>query len=348
MWGMLCKEAEDLIIDKNESRLELTIRNKFGGKSLLALYGWEAVRERKKGVGVKNNFIVLDEVSKYKNFQEGWQEALRPTLTDLKGHALFISTPNGFNHFYDLSNMEATDPDYKSFHFTSYDNPFLPVEEIEKTKQELTEDRFAQEYMADFRRTEGLVYKEFNRGLHLYDKLGEAHITERLLGVDFGYTNPTAMILVLKDGHGNYYIESEWYKTQQTNDLIAEVALSFKPNRVYPDPEAPEKITELRRGGLNCMEVKKGKDSITNGIQKVRELFKQGKLKINRACVNTIWELETYSYPEKRPDQPNPELPIKENDHLLDALRYVLNTNKTPVHYKPDYFNQTMRKNPAR
>src|SRR3990167_9003080 len=150
MWKMLQEVAGDLIVDKNEGRLELTIKNKFGGTSLLPLYGWEAVQERKKGVGVKNNHIFLDEVAKYRNFWEGWQEVLRPTLTDLKGGTTFISTPNGFNHFYDLYNLENEDSDYKSFHFTSYDNPFLPVEELEKAKKELTEDRFAQEYLADF------------------------------------------------------------------------------------------------------------------------------------------------------------------------------------------------------
>ena len=156
---MLFRSCEPLIIDTNESRLELTIRNKFGGTSQILLYGWEAVQERKKGVGVKNNFIVLDEVSKYRNFWEGWHEVLRPTLTDLRGGGLFISTPNGFNHFYDLSGMERKNEDYKTFHYTSYDNPFLPVEEIEAARKELTEDRFGQEYLADFRKTEGLDRK---------------------------------------------------------------------------------------------------------------------------------------------------------------------------------------------
>jgi phage terminase large subunit len=95
--------------------------------------------------------------------------------------------------------------------------------------------------------------------------------------------------------------------------------------------------------------VDKGKDSIKNGINKVRELLKQGRLKINSACVNLIWELETYAYPEKRPDNPEPEIPIKENDHLLDAVRYVLQTNKTPHPSRPDYYGMLNRKaNPAR
>ena len=85
MWGMLKKVADPLIVNINEGRLEITVRNKFGGTSTMLLYGWESVQERGKGVGVKNNHIYLDEVSKYKGFWQGWQEILRPTLTDLAG-----------------------------------------------------------------------------------------------------------------------------------------------------------------------------------------------------------------------------------------------------------------------
>ncbi len=323
MWGMLQKAAEDLIVDKNEGRLELTIKNKFGGTSLLPLYGWEAVQERKKGVGVKNNHIFLDEVSKYRYFWEGWQEVLRPTLTDLKGGATFISTPNGFNHFYDLYNKENEDVDFKSFHFTTYDNPFIPVEEIEKAKKELTEDRFAQEYLADFRKTEGLVYKEFNRDKHLYDTY-EAKTVETIAGVDFGFTNPCAVITIKRDSDDNFWVDSEWYKTQQTDAQIAEFIAAQKFNKVYPDPESPSAIKELTKAKVNIREVIKNKDSVKNGITKVSELFKAGRLKINRNCSNLIWELETYCYPDKK-DLHNPdENPIKENDHAVDALRYAL------------------------
>lgn len=328
MWRMLQEVAQPLIVDKNEGRLELTIRNKYGGTSLLPLYGWEAVQERKKGVGVKNNHIFLDEVAKYRNFDESWQEVLRPTLTDLKGGATFISTPNGFNHFYDLYNMESKDEDYKSFHYTSYDNPFLPFEEIEKAKKELTEDRFAQEYMADFRKTEGLVYKEFNRDRHIFDEPGFEgegfEVIKTFGGVDFGFTNPCAVYTIKKDKDANYWITNEWYKTQQTDAQIADYVSALRWNECYPDPESASGIEELKRKGVNVRDVIKNKDSIRNGINVVRELFKSNRLFIHSSCVNLIWELETYSYPTKKADHNEEENPIKENDHALDAIRYAL------------------------
>lgn len=325
MWKMLQEAAGDLVVDKNEGRLELTIRNKFGGTSLLPLYGWEAVQERRKGVGVKNNHIFLDEVAKYRNFWEGWQEVLRPTLTDLRGGATFISTPIGFNHFYDLFNLESKDEDYKSFHFTTYDNPHIPPEEIEKAKKELTEDRFAQEYLADFRKSEGLVYKEFNRFRHVFkNNVREGTIVKVFGGVDFGYTNPCGVVTIKKDKWAVYWVTDEWYKTGQTDAQIADYVHALKWEECYPDPESPAAIQELKSRGVNVREVVKNKDSIKNGISTIRELFNTNRLRVHESCANLIWELETYSYPESRPDRNEEENPVKENDHALDALRYAL------------------------
>ena len=81
----------------------------------------------------------------YRNFWIGWQEVLRPLLSDYKGGCIFASTPKGYNHFYDLYNLEQTNPSFKSFHFTTYDNPYIDKSEIEAAKLDITADRFAQE-----------------------------------------------------------------------------------------------------------------------------------------------------------------------------------------------------------
>lgn len=326
MWGMLKKVSEPLIVEVNEGRLEITVRNRHKGTSRMLLYGWEAVQERGKGVGVKNNHIFLDEVSKYKNFWMGWQEILRPTLTDLAGGATFISTPNGFNHFYDLYGMEGRDPDYKSFHFTSYDNPYLPVEEINKAKNELPEDRFAQEYLADFRKQSGLVYKEFSRDRHIVDSEPET-VVATLGGVDFGFTNPTAALKIRKDYAGVYWIMSEWYKTGRTEDEVVDHVVSQSFNVVYPDPENASAIESLRRKSVNVREVSKGKGSIVSGVSKVREMLKQGRIKVHRSCINTIQEFEQYAYPEGSGKETESELPDPQFNHAMDALRYVIMTD---------------------
>ena len=319
-WEQFKSELRPMIKSVNEARLEIKTRTQKEGESLIILRGWESIETLR---GQKFDFIVIDEIAQMRNFWSMWQEVIRPTLTDNKGEALFISTPKGFNHFYDLYNLQDTDSDFKSFHFTSYDNPHLPKEEIDKAKLELTEDRFAQEYLADFRKTEGLVYKEFNRDRHIFETV-DGKIVETLAGIDFGFTNPCAVIAIQRNDDNKFFVSQEWYKTGRTEVQIAEYVVGQKFNKVYPDPENPSAIEVLNQKGVSVSEVIKGKDSVQSGINKVRELLKSNRLFIHKSCVNLISELETYSYPEKKADHSEAENPIKENDHALDALRYAI------------------------
>lgn len=327
-WELFKGELRPIIKTVNESRLEITTHTQNGGESLIVLKGWESIETLR---GQQFDFIVIDEIASMRNFWSNWQEVVRPTLTDSRGHGLFISTPKGFNHFYDLYNLENKDKDYKSFHFTSYDNPHIPKEELDKASEELTEDRFAQEYLADFRKTEGLVYKEFNRERHLYTDT-DIRLTEFIAGIDFGFTNPAAVVHIKRDSDNHYWVTEEWYKTKRTEVQIAEYVASCKFNRVYPDPESPSAIQALNDKGVSVSEVVKGKDSIKSGIDRVRELFKQNRLHIHSSCVNLISELETYSYPDKRDMHNEDENPIKEHDHALDALRYAIMMNTQGYH----------------
>ena len=322
-WAMLRKIVKPVTLNVNESRLEITVKTKGKGESLIVLRGWESIETLR---GQRYDFIVIDEIAMMRNFDIGWQEVIRPTLTDTKGEVLFISTPKGYNHFFDLYNLEKEDPNFKSFHFTSYNNPFVPSEEIDEAKAQMTEDRFAQEYLAEFKKMEGLVYKEFHREQHLFDDKTPnvpSEWKETIVGVDWGYTNPAAVINIKVDKDDNYWIFDEWYKTKQTTEQIIEVVKNHKPNKVYPDPAEPDRLAELEKANLNVREVSK---DIVAGIDRVRELFKQNRIKIHHSCKNLIWELETYRYPDKKPDRNEEEKPVKENDHLVDALRYALYT----------------------
>lgn len=341
-WAQLKSRVQGIGARPNESRLEMEIPNQHGTYSTIYFRSWDNVETLR---GQYFDFIVLDEVAQFKNFWEGWHEVLRPALTDKKGGAMFISTPLGFNHFYDLYNTR--DDDYAAFHFTSYDNPFIDKDEIDKAKKEITEDRFAQEYLADFRKQEGLVYKEFNRAYHLWDGSKEPEITEKLGGVDFGYVHQCGVLTIKKDKYGIYWVTDELYKSGLTDVQLAEYVMSMGYIKVYPDPARPEAIKELTNRGVNCAEVSKGHDSVANGIQKVREVLKQKRLRVHKQCPNLINEFETYAYRE------NTEDPIKENDHLLDALRYVIMMNeiyippRKPKEYRVSLSGNS-KKNPAR
>lgn len=318
-WELLKKELQGAIIDTNESRLEVRTKTIKGGESLIILRGWESVGNLR---GQAFDFLAIDEVAMMRSFWVNWHEVLRPTLTDRKGAVLFSSTPKGFNHFYDLCNQELKDTDYKAFHFTSWDNPFLPKDEIEKAQTTLPPDRFSQEYLAEFTKTTGLVYKEFSREKHLYQQLPDKEF-HKYAGIDFGYTNPAAVLEILTDGE-RFYVNDEWYKSRRTEKQIAEYVAGCNFEAVYPDPESPSAIEELRRANVNVREVAKGKDSISSGIQKIRELLISGKLKINKQCTNLISEFEMYSYEDEKDDKNQQENPIKQYDHALDALRYCI------------------------
>ncbi len=109
--------------------------------------------------------------------------------------------------------------------------------------------------------------------------------------------------------------------TRLTTSEIIEYTKSLRPEKVYPDPAEPDRVEEARKGGLNVQDVSK---EIEAGIACLQDLFKQDRLHIHSSCVHLIEELETYSYPDKKPEKNEAELPVKENDHAMDAIRYML------------------------
>lgn len=322
MWDRLRNDLRGAILKENDTRLELKVKTPYGGISDIFLGSWELFNNYR---GDEFDFELFDEVQDYRNFWVGWQEALRPTLTPRKGSALFMGTTKGFNHLYDLYNVELDDTDYKSFHFTTYDNPFIPVEEIEKARKELPDDRFAQEYLAEFRKSEGLVFKEFNRERHIFHEKIVGY-TDKLAGVDWGHRNPAAVPTVLYKDNA-YYVTELLYKTGMTEGDVADYTASGRFNYVYPDPESASGVEELKRRGVNVRTVNKGTDSIVHGVDKMRELFLANRLFIHASCLDLISELESYSYPEPRTFHNLNENPLDENNHAIDALRYVISTH---------------------
>lgn len=332
-WNIFLDVFGGAVIDKNETRLEITIRNQFGGLSYVKLRGWESVYQSGKGRGTENDLILSDEVAFCKEFLYYFDTVLMPTLLTTKGRAVFASTPDGFNDFHTLVNRAQSTEGWSYSHATSYDNPANTSDEIERMKASISTDQFAQEYLADFRKKEGLVYKEFRREVHIYNDSSPnqpTKVIKTIAGVDFGFTNPAAVLTIKKDFDNTYYVSHEWYKRGKTDAQIAEYVSVCGFNEVYPDPESPSAIAEMEKLMVNVKEVVKNKDSIKNGVNRVRALFKAKKLYIHASCENLIRELESYAYPNKKPDHNDDENPIKEKDHALDALRYAL-TMDEPV-----------------
>jgi PBSX family phage terminase large subunit len=320
-WEMLKKELHPITVKSRESpSLEMEVLTKDLGKSTIYLRGWENIETLR---GQYFDFLVIDEVASMKHFWSNWQEVIRPTLTDTQGEVLFISTPKGYNHFYDLFNFELKDNNYKSFHFTSYDNPYIVKEEIDQAKKEVSPERFSQEYLADFTKTEGLIYKDFSRKAHVVDTdPDDNYINEYIAGVDWGFEHPAVVLHIKVDRSGTIWIVDEWVRTHKIEDEIAEYVASCQFHLVYPDPENASGVENLTRMGVSVREVKKGKGSVADGIDRVRQYLRMNKLKVHQRCTSTIEEFETYSY------QDGKEEPVKENDDCMDALRYALVSNE--------------------
>lgn len=142
----------------NEGRLEIKLPTEDGGTSTIFIGGWEN-RENYRGMP---NVIHLefDEVDTMKEFFLGWQEIFRPMLIDTGGSAGFGGTPKKENpNLRRLEKAAKDDPEWECFHFTTYDNPYVPREEIEKAKKELDAQTFRQEILAEHIENEGALFK---------------------------------------------------------------------------------------------------------------------------------------------------------------------------------------------
>jgi len=305
--------------------------------------------------GVKLRGLVIDEIASIRNWDWLWSEVLRPTLTDYVAPALFISTPKGFNHFYSLFELgQRSEGDYKSFRYVSYDNPYVPSSEIDKAKEELLEDTFQQEYMADFRKYTGLIYKDFDRDVHVVEPFPIHDAWAIYRGMDFGSTNPTACVWVAVDGDDNWFIFDEHYETGKTIDHHAGVLnsnlLASKVLGTYGDPSGAQWIKEFiqRKVFISPADKETGTNIaswVRLGIEKVAEKLVivpghyveipgvkfdidkgRPKLFVFNNCINTIREFEAYRWREKAVTQAQdlnePDVPEKANDHAMDALRY--------------------------
>lgn len=108
------------------------------------------------------NFVVLDEFASMA--PEAWTEVLRPALSDRLGGALFIGTPKGHNHFYELFQAGREQEGWATFQYTTEQGGIVLPGELEAARRELDERTYIQEYQASFENLgTGLVYYAFDR-----------------------------------------------------------------------------------------------------------------------------------------------------------------------------------------
>jgi len=153
MWQTLLEVGHPVIEGSHINNLQIKLIN----GATISLKGADRP-ETMRGVSLK--YLVMDEYADMK--PEVWEQILRPALADQKGQALFIGTPMGRNHFYELYlyGQKGDDESFASFHFTSFDNPILDPAEIEAAKKSMSSFAFRQEFMASFEALGGELFKE--------------------------------------------------------------------------------------------------------------------------------------------------------------------------------------------
>ena len=153
MWTVLKELAHSVIKSVHENTAVITLIN----DRKIYLKGSDRP-DTMRGVGLA--YVVIDEYADMK--PQVFEQILRPALSDVKGGALFIGTPKGRNHFYELYQMaqKEEDSDWVSFHFTSFDNPLLDPAEIEAAKKSMSSFSFRQEYLASFEAAQSDLFKE--------------------------------------------------------------------------------------------------------------------------------------------------------------------------------------------
>jgi len=338
---------KELIKRMNDTELLIELKAPGGKTSYIELKGADNP-DRLRGARIDG--LILDEAAFMKPFV--WHEILEPILAESGGWATFISTPKGFNWFYDMAEMAKKVRGWEYFHFTCYDNPYFPNKELDRIKEETPEDTWAQEYMAEFTKNAGLVFNEFDTAIHTLKLDQPKPDWVKYRSIDFGQTNPTACLWIGVDIEGNIYVYDELYRTNLYTSELAHLINAKSPDyytATYGDSAAAQSIKDLSEHGVFVTPTVKEKgasreDYVRAGIEKVKGLLKvnkntgKPKLYIASHCQNLIDEFLSYEWEtlkkEQEGDKNKPEKPKKVNDHALDALRQFIYEYTKPQKYE--------------
>lgn len=273
-----------------------------------------------------------------------WREVIRPMLSTARGHALFIGTPKGFDHFRDayLLGQPDGDPSYRSFMFTTEEGGNVPQAEIDAARRELDPRIFRQEYGASFETYAGRVVYAFSRADNVkystYDPSRPLHV-----GMDFNI-NPMSATVWQEDGEITRQIDEIILPTSNTDEMADEITRrfgrrGFEPGSktvhhvtIYPDPAGAQRRTSAGgRTDIGILQARGFVVSVLRAHPPVRDrmnvmnrYFKAAdgsvSATVSPQCRYSIEAYERLVYREgsNEPDK------MQGFDHLVDATGYYL------------------------
>jgi hypothetical protein len=194
--------------------------------------------------GQKFHRAILDEAPYIKNLEQGWLNSIRPTLTDFKGSAIFVSTPRGKDYFYSLYSKQG-ESNWESFKFTTYDNPHIDKGEIDEARKQLPFAVFEQEYLANPMENAANPFGSENIKACIRPLSNQEPVC---FGIDLAKSYDWSVIIGL-DAAGNvaYFdrFQKDWHTTKQ-----AILKLPRKPILLDSTGVGDPIFEELQRAGL--------------------------------------------------------------------------------------------------
>ena len=285
--------------------------------------GAEKVSQVSKIRGASIKYCYGDEVA-------DWSEevfALLKSRLD-KEYSCFDGTynPQYPNHW--LKKFLESDADIFSQTYTIDDNPFLPPAFVENLKKEYAGTVFYDRYiLGRWTLAEGLVYPMFSKEAHVTSETGGAG--KYYISCDYGTQNPTVFCLWRMD-KGRAVMEKEYYHSgratnrQKTDEEyyqdLERFADGYEIERIVIDPSAASFSECIRRHGKFA--VWKANNDVLDGIRLTAACIKSGRIKFHESCTHAFDEFGLYSWDKDAAE----DKVIKENDHVLDAVRYFVMT----------------------
>lgn len=323
MWQTLLEVGHPVITGSHINNLQIKLVN----GATISLKGADRP-ETMRGVSLK--YLVMDEYADMK--PSVWEQILRPALADQKGGALFIGTPMGRNHFYELYQYGMSDQDdtFKSWHFTSYDNPLIDPNEIETAKKSMSSFAFRQEFMASFEAQGGDLFKEEWIAFDEEEPDGDYFIAIDLAGfVDESKGSKSkkldeSAIAVVKTNNNGWWVKDiihgRW-TVEETAQKIFNAVKKYEPLAVGIERGIAKQAVMLP---LQDMMRRTGTffriDELTHGNKKksdrivwsLQGRFEHGQIVLNKGSWNEQFLDQLFQFPNHLV-----------HDDLIDALSYI-------------------------
>jgi len=326
VWDQLKSRLLDLnwISKVNESELTLHLRN----GSEIGIRSADAY-DRMRGFSV--DFCVFDE---FADMDPDVWTAVRPTLSDKEGHALFIGTPKGTGNWSkDIFDMSLEHPaDWVSFQYTTLAGGRVTETEVASAKSEMDERTFRQEYEATFETFAGRIYYAFDRANVVPFKVDTPDVI--YIGMDFNI-DPMSATIAVRLGETLHIVDEIRMFSSNTQEMVKEIQTRYPRTKVwvYPDPASRQRKTSaggatdlslLQNAGFT-VKAPLAHDAVRDGINAVNsrlcDATGRRHLLVDPKCKYTIESLERHAYKE------GTSVPDKDSgyDHMSDALRYMVN-----------------------